>query len=210
MHKRYMATLAGAVTLALTTSCTTVEQGGTGGTITGSATLRLTGESTKITASELTMNGGTIVNEGTWSNTLNGSINLDYLTGGGAGTLVNKGTWNFNASATYSNTYGGGVVENLGLMHAVAGNSRIYGAMNHRTGSTFRCSAGWLLFQGGGLMEPGATLDANGGDLYFQGGTHQLQGGSITGEHGIGLAVGGGQDAARTQARARSAPWGSG
>ncbi len=151
------------------------------GLLTGSATIRLTGASNKITATVLNMNGGTIINEGTWTNPLNANINLDNLTGGDAGTIVNKGTWNFTASAIYDDSYNAGQVQNEGLMHSIAGTSRIYGAVHHRNGSTFRCSAGWMTFQGGGTMVPGATLDAVGGDLYFQGGTHTLSGGSITG-----------------------------
>jgi mannose-6-phosphate isomerase-like protein (cupin superfamily) len=151
------------------------------GLIGGSVTIRLTGNSTTGSGTTLNMNGGTILNEGVWTNAATGAINLDSSTGGSAGTIVNRGIWRLNGAVGYSNTYGGGQVENHGLFECVIGNSSIDAAVHHRTGSVFRVLAGQMLLTGGGSLEAGATLDVAGGTIYLYDGTHTLTGGTITG-----------------------------
>ena len=151
------------------------------GLIGGSVTVRLTGASTKAASTTLNMNGGTILNEGTWTNAAAGTINLDSATGGGAGTIVNQGTWRLSGAAGYNNSNGGGQVENHGLFECVTGNSSIDALVHHRDGSVFRVLAGQMLLTGGGSLEAGATLDAAGGIIYLHDGTHTWTGGTLTG-----------------------------
>lgn len=151
------------------------------GTIGGSVTIRLTGQSSKPTNSTLDMNGGTIRNEGTLTAAVAGNINLDSGSGGGAGTIVNKGTWRTNDAFTYSNGSGGGVFRNEGLFESLAGVSMIAGAFHSEAGSTFRSKSGYVRLGGGGIHQPGSTFDADGGDIYFSAGTHQLLGGTFIG-----------------------------
>ncbi|MBN8459584.1 MAG: hypothetical protein J0M04_17275 [Verrucomicrobia bacterium] len=151
------------------------------GLIGGAVTLRLTGESTKAGATTLNMNGGTILNDGAWTNAASGTINLDSTTGGGSGSIINRGTWRLNGAVSYNNIYDGGQVVNHGLFECVSGNSSIDAAVHHRTGSVFRVLAGQMLLSGGGSMEVGAALDAAGGIIYLNAGTHTWTGGTIIG-----------------------------
>jgi hypothetical protein len=151
--------------------------GGMGGTV----MLRLTGESNKVTNTMLNMNGGTIRNDGTMNVAASGDINLDSGDSGGAGTILNKGTWRFNNAFSYSNSFGGGVFRNEGLVESLAGISSLAAAFMSEAGSTFRSKAGYVRLSGGGVHQAGSTFDADGGDIYFSGGTHQLLGGSLTG-----------------------------
>lgn len=138
------------------------------GTISGGVTLRLTGNSTKVTNTTLNMNGGTIRNEGTFTCATGGDFNLDSLTGGSAGTLLNLGTWTLAGACTFSDVYDGGQIINYGTFSSDAGSSNILAAVHHQAGSTFRCSAASILLSGGGTVLPGSTLDANGGGHLFQ------------------------------------------
>lgn len=151
------------------------------GSMGGTVTLRLTGESSKITNTTLNMDGGTIRNEGTLTAASAGDINLDSASGGGSGTLINTGTWRCNNAFTYSSSGGGGVFRNEGLIESLAGISLIQGAFHSEAGSNFRSKSGYVRLSGGGVFQPGATFDTDGGDIYFSGGTHQLLGGTFTG-----------------------------
>lgn len=151
------------------------------GTISGTVTIRLTGESTKLTNTNLEMNGGTIRNEGTMTAALGGNFNLDSVALGGAGTIVNTGTWRTNDAFTYSNGSSGGVFRNEGLFESMAGVSMIAGSFLSEAGSIFRVKSGYVRLGGGGVHQPGSTFDADGGDIYLSAGTHQLLGGTFMG-----------------------------
>ena len=160
------------------------------GLVTGTATLRFTSSITKPAGTTLNMNGGTIVNLGSFEGLAGSNFNLDVSSSAGAGTLINEGTWNLNAAATYDDSFDQGIFENRGLFHAIAGNSTIHPAFHHAAGSVFRVSGGQVLLRGGGTMAAGTTIDAAGGDLYFRDGTHTLNGGVFTGP-GFAYVTGG-------------------
>lgn len=160
------------------------------GTMTGTVTLRITGSSNKAASTTLNMNGGTILNEGTFTGASSADFNLDSGSSTGAGTLHNKGTWRCENVFSYSNSFGGGVFRNEGLLESMAGISIISGSFLSESGSTFRVKSGYVRLSGGGVQQAGSTLDTDGGDIYYSGGTHQLLGGTYTGT-GFVYATGG-------------------
>lgn len=151
------------------------------GQVSGTPVLRITGTSSKGDYTTLNMDGGTIRNEGTYSQSIEANYDLDNGGGPGFGTIENTGTWNLTHNSTYSNSYGAGVMKNSGLLHQSAGNAHLFAAVHHQSGGTTRSTAGNLYLRGGGSLETGATLDANGGSIYFYGGTHTWTGGTLTG-----------------------------
>jgi fibronectin-binding autotransporter adhesin len=160
------------------------------GSVSGTVTLRVTGNSNKITNTVLNMNGGTIRNEGTMNVAASGDFNLDHVSGGGAGNLINMGTWVHNAGSNISNTNNQGRIDNHGLWHVISGNSTNAAYFTHHTDSSFRVSGGQMIFTGGSKLEEGALIEVNNGHLYLNGGTHTLEGGSITGAHFVYCGAG--------------------
>ena len=151
------------------------------GTMTGTAVLRFTGNSSKASNSMLTMTGGTIRNDGTFTQGYQANYDLDADSCGGAGTLANHGSWTLTNSSAFYNTYGGGVIDNSGSFNQAGGGISVNAAFNNRPGGTLNSTAGYILLQGGGSQDAGCTFNANGGSIYFNGGSHVLNGGTLTG-----------------------------
>ncbi len=153
------------------------------GSMTGTAVLRLTGESSKISNTYFTMSGGTIQNDGSFSQGAEANWDLDNSDVAGGGTISNNGTWTMNGSSSFSNTYGGGSFDNAGTFHQAVGYSWMRPAFHNRATGVLNSTAGYILLAGGGSQAAGSILNAAGGDIYFYGGTHELNGGTLTGSN---------------------------
>ena len=151
------------------------------GTIGDTVVMRFTGASSKSNYTMLYMTGGTIRNEGEFSQSYQANYDLDADDGGGAGTIINKGTWNLSNSSQFSNTYGGGLISNAGNFNQLAADNNINAAFANLSGGTLTATSGVIHLRGGGSLASGATLNADGGSIYFQGGTHEFNGGMLTG-----------------------------
>lgn len=160
------------------------------GHVTGSPTLRFTGATSKADYSQLTMSGGTIRNDGTYSQNYQANYDLDNSDSPGGGTIRNNGSWTMTNGNTYSNSYGGGVIENAGDFNQAGGGNIVNTAFNNLDGGALNSTVGYIYLQGGGSQAPGSVLNADGGDIYFNGGTHVLVGGSFTGANSTYASAG--------------------
>ena len=151
------------------------------GTIQGTAVLRFTGESGKENYTTLGMAGGTIRNDGTFSQNYQGNFDLDTDSDAGGGTIQNNGSWNLTNSNTFSNSYGSGVINNAGNFNQLGGYNYIYATFNNQATGVLTANGGAAYLRGGGSQDAGGTLNADGGSIYFHGGTHELNGGILTG-----------------------------
>jgi len=151
------------------------------GTIADSVVLRFTGASSKENYTTLGMTGGTIQNDGSFSQNYQGNFDLDTDPGAGGGTIQNNGAWNLTSSNTFSNSNGGGVINNTGNFNQLGGYNYIYAAFNNQANGVINANAGAVYLLGGGSQADGGTLNADGGSIYFNGGTHNLNGGSLMG-----------------------------
>jgi hypothetical protein len=141
------------------------------GTMNGSVTLRLTGNSNKTANTTLNMNGGTIRNEGSLICAAGGDFNLDSNIAAGAGAIVNQGTWTLAGGCTYSNTYNGGTFTNSGTLRAEAGASVLHTPLTN-SGSTI-VDAGSLTLSK--VSSHSGALITN-GSLILGAGTHTMSG----------------------------------
>ena len=141
------------------------------GSMSGSATLRFTGAITKPTSTQLDMNGGTIINEGTFDGNIDSNFNLDSVSSAGAGTIINRGTWNLNAASTYSNSYQNGQFENEGYFVSKLGTSTIHAHFSN-TGH-LEIEAGTLYLRGGSNHQ--GLITANGGIVFHQSSSHRIE-----------------------------------
>ena len=160
------------------------------GQITGDVILRLTGPSTKLSNYQTGMSGGTVQNDGNFTQGVEGNWDLDNSAAAGGGTILNRGTWNLTGSCSFANSQGGGVFNNLGTFHQAGGYNWMRAPFHNGATGVLNSTAGYILLAGGGSQANGSILDADGGDIHFYGGTHQLEGGTLTGSNFVYASVG--------------------
>ncbi|MEO8613763.1 MAG: hypothetical protein ABI600_01370 [Luteolibacter sp.] len=160
------------------------------GTMTDSVVVRFTGESTKENNSILTMQGGTIRNDGTFTQGYQANYELDSNSAAGGGTIQNNGTWNLTRDCYFSNTYGDGVFNNVGTLNQAGGYNNLFATFHNPAGGVLNATANYILLRGGGTQALGSILNADGGDIHFYGGTHTLNGCTLTGSSSIYASLG--------------------
>jgi hypothetical protein len=144
------------------------------GSITGTPTLRFTGQST-VTSGFLGVNmtSGVIQNDGEFNQA--GNLNLDSSPLSAGGTIQNHGTWNLT-NGTISNEYGGGSINNTG---SIKGSGNISAMIHNAATGNIEVVGGVLSLSGGGSQA--GVLNANGGPIFMQNGNWNFSGGSLAG-----------------------------
>ncbi len=153
------------------------------GQISGEVVLRFTGASSKAINSHLVMSGGTIQNDGTYTQGVEANWDLDNSDTAGGGTIQNNGTWTLTSGSSFSNTYGGGAFNNPGILNQSGGNNYVYAAFYNTPTGKLNATADAIHLMGGGTHAAGSVLNAAGGNIYFRGGTHDLNGCSLIGDN---------------------------
>ena len=141
------------------------------GNISGSPVLRFTGASSKASYSQLTMYGGTIQNDGTFTQGLQANYELDGSNDAGCGKLQNNGTWNLTDGSQFTNTYGGGVFNNPGTLNQSGGENYMYAAVSNS--GTIHATAGTLYLYGGSTHSGALVTDSH---IVLGAGTHSMTG----------------------------------
>lgn len=90
----------------------------------------MTGESSTGSNNSVTFFGGTIRNEGIFTQASQANYDLDGSSATGGGTIENTGIWNLTNSSNFANTYAGGVFNNSGTLNQSGGATYIYAPFN--------------------------------------------------------------------------------
>ncbi|MEO0018263.1 MAG: hypothetical protein RLZZ522_1546, partial [Verrucomicrobiota bacterium] len=161
----YYVTIAG-------TGMLSAERGDLGsGNMSGSPVLRFTGASSKANYSTLNMSGGTIQNDGTFTQDYQANYELDSSSAPGGGTLLNNGTWNLTNSSSFTNGHGGGTFNNPGTLNQSGGDNYIYAVVANS--GTIHASAGVLRLYGGSAHTGTLVTDSH---ILLGAGAHSLSG----------------------------------
>jgi hypothetical protein len=133
--------------------------------------LRFTGASSKASSSHLNMSGGTIQNDGVFTQGYQANYELDGSNEAGGGTLQNNGTWNLTDGSQFSNSYGGGVFSNPGTLNQSGGTNLIYAAVSNS--GTIHATGGTLYLYGGSTHTGALVTDSH---IVLGAGTHSMTG----------------------------------
>jgi hypothetical protein len=143
------------------------------GQINGSVVLRFTGDSSRPNYTNLLMSGGTILNEGTFTQSYQANYDLDNSDTSGGGKIQNNGTWNLNNSSNFQNSYGDGKINNAGTLNQAGGSNSINALVTNS--GTINASAGTLILSGGSTHTGSLITNSH---IILSTGNHTLAGAS--------------------------------